>query len=185
MNLEITALPIPGAYEVKSRIFRDHRGEFARLFCAKELAEIQGDRPIVQINHSLTRAVGAVRGLHFQHPPAAEAKWVRCLSGRVFDVMVDLRRGSPTFLSWHAVELSAAAANAVFIPEGCAHGFQVLQPESMLLYLHSAPYAPEHEGGVRWDDPRIGIDWPMPVKDISERDRNHPLLAVDFEGIEA
>ncbi len=116
-------------------------------------------------------------------PPFAEAKWVRCLRGRVFDVAVDLRRGSPTFLSHCAVELSPEAVNALFIPEGCAHGFQVLEPDSELLYLHTAPYTPDHEGGLRWDDPALDIAWPLAVTDISERDRSHPLLDADFRGI--
>ena len=181
MRLSKTALP--DVFEAASNVLDDSRGRFARLFCRGELAEAHGGRAIVQINHSITRKVGAIRGLHFQYPPAAEAKWVRCLAGRVFDVAVDLRQGSKTFLRWHAVELSPEKANALFIPEGCAHGFQVLEPDSTLLYLHTAAYAPEHEGAVRWDDPRIGIDWPLPVTELSKRDGNHPRLAEDFKGI--
>jgi dTDP-4-dehydrorhamnose 3,5-epimerase len=124
-----------------------------------------------------------VRGLHYQRPPQAEAKWVRCLKGRVFDVAVDLRRGSPTFLKWHAVELDGVSMNALLIPEGCAHGFQVLEPESELLYLHTATYTPGLEGAARYDDPRLAIRWPLPVTDLSERDRTHPLLDDSFEGI--
>ena len=181
--MRLCKTPLPGVFEAVSRAFEDERGRFSRLFCREELAVAHGERAVVQINYSLTRDVGAIRGLHFQYPPAAEAKWVRCLAGRIFDVAVDLRQGSKTFLRWHAVELSPEKANALFIPEGCAHGFQVLEPDSALLYLHTAAYAPAHEGAVRWDDPRIGIAWPLPVTEISERDRNHPLLAEDFGGI--
>ncbi|KAA5602542.1 dTDP-4-keto-6-deoxy-D-glucose epimerase [Blastochloris sulfoviridis] len=183
MNLLET--PLPGVFEAEVVPMRDQRGQFARLFCQHELAAAHRDRPIVQINHSLTRTVGAIRGLHFQHPPQAEGKWVRCLRGKVWDVAVDLRRGSPTFLRWHATELDAERMNALFIPEGCAHGFQVIKPDSELLYLHTAPYTPALEGAVRWDDPGLAIDWPLPVTDISTRDRGHPLLDDAFEGIAA
>src|SRR5262249_48876555 len=133
---------LPGVSIVDSTPFKDHRGAFARLFCERELASIIGERRIVQINHSRTATRGAVRGLHYQRPPDAEMKLVRCLKGRVWDVAVDLRRGSPTFLRWHAEELSAANGRMIAIPEGCAHGFQVLEPDSELLYLHTAFYNP-------------------------------------------
>lgn len=183
MNLAPTALA--GVYQAWTTYGADHRGRFGRLFCADELAQAHGGRPIVQINHSLTRQVGAVRGLHFQAAPAGEGKWVRCLRGRVFDVAVDLRRGSPTLKQWIGVELTAEAGNALFLPEGVAHGFQVLEGDSEMLYLHTAAYAPAHEGGVRWDDPAIGIAWPLPAVDLSSRDASHPLLPADFEGIDA
>ncbi|OYW52157.1 MAG: dTDP-4-dehydrorhamnose 3,5-epimerase [Hyphomicrobium sp. 32-62-53] len=181
MHLDPT--PIAGVFEAQTDVRSDPRGRFARLFCQSDLDAAQRARPIVQINHSITRSVGAIRGLHFQHPPAAEGKWVRCLKGRVFDVAVDLRRGSPTFLRWHAVALDSARMNAIFIPEGCAHGFQVLEAESELLYLHTAPYTPALEGGVRFDDPRVGVAWPLGVTDVSERDRLHPLLDDRFGGL--
>jgi dTDP-4-dehydrorhamnose 3,5-epimerase len=181
--MKMTATPLAGVYEVESTPVRDHRGSFARLFCTEALKEAHIDRAIVQINHSLTRAVGAVRGLHYQRPPRAEAKWVRCLRGKVWDVALDLRRGSPTFLNWHAVELDSGRMNALLIPEGYAHGFQVLEPDSELLYLHTAPYTPALEGAVRWNDPRLAIKWPLPVSDVSDKDRNHPLLHETFEGI--
>jgi dTDP-4-dehydrorhamnose 3,5-epimerase len=176
--------PISGVYVACSKPIGDTRGQFARLFCREVLGKAHQDRPIVQINRSITARPGAVRGLHFQCPPFAEAKWVRCLHGRVFDVAVDLRRGSPTFLKYFSVELSGARMNALFIPEGCAHGFQVLEPDSELLYLHSAPYNAAHEAGIRWDDPRTAIPWPLAVTDISARDLNHPFLTSDFEGLD-
>lgn len=161
----------------------DHRGTFARWFCQAELAEVLGSRSIVQVNHSRTARVGAVRGLHFQYPPHAEMKLIRCLRGRVFDVAVDLRQNSPTFLQWHAEELSGENQRMIVIPEGFAHGFQVLEPDSELLYLHTAMYQKDSEGAVRYDDPMIGIDWPLPITDVSERDTNHPPLPPSFSGV--
>ncbi len=175
--------PLPGLFIAESRLRADRRGSFARLFCSRELEQAHQGRPIVQINHSRTLQKGALRGLHFQHPPAAEAKWVRCIRGRVFDVAVDLRRGSPTFLRWFGIELAPETGRALFLPEGFAHGFQTLEDDSEMLYLHSAPYDPAREGGLRWDDPRLGIDWPLPVAEISDRDRAHPLLTDAFQGL--
>lgn len=174
---------IAGVVTVATNPFQDVRGRFARLFDRDMLSAVHDDRPIIQVNHSLTRAVGALRGMHVQSAPFPEAKWVRCIRGRVFDVVVDLRQGSPTFLCHVAVELSGEASNAIFIPEGCAHGFQVIEPDSELLYLHTARYAPEVELGVRWDDPRIAISWPLDPVDISRRDLNHPFLTEKFEGL--
>lgn len=181
MNIQPTS--IAGVVVVDNAASQDARGAFRRLFCEQALAAVVGERRIVQINHSRTAAVGALRGLHFQRAPEAEMKLVRCLRGRVFDVAVDLRAGSPTFLHWHAEELSPDSARMLVLPEGCAHGFQVLEPESELLYLHTAAYAPGAEGGVRWDDPAIGIEWPLPVTDLSARDAGHPLLDTTFSGL--
>jgi dTDP-4-dehydrorhamnose 3,5-epimerase len=181
--MNITRLPIAGAALVDTRRIEDHRGAFARLFCTDALAPLLGHRHIVQANHSRTREVGAVRGLHFQLAPHAEMKLVRCLTGRVWDVVVDLRASSPSFLQWHAEELSAKNARMMVIPEGCAHGFQVLEPDSELMYLHTAAYAPHAEGGVRHDDPLIAIRWPLPMTDLSARDASHPLLSAGFAGI--
>lgn len=179
----LTSTPLPGVMVVTSSPHIDSRGSFARLFCERELAGVLGERRIVQINHSRTSTVGAIRGMHFQRLPDAEMKLVRCLKGRVWDVAVDLRADSPTFLKWHAAELAPENARMLVIPEGCAHGFQVLEPESELLYLHTACYTPEAEGGVRHDDPRLGIAWPLPVTDISPRDMGHPLVGPDFSGV--
>lgn len=180
---DIIELALPGAYIARSRPFRDHRGQFVRCFDQVALAGVHRDRPIFQVNFSQTLTLGAVRGMHFQRPPFLEGKWVRCIRGRVFDVAVDLRRGSPTFLQHVSVELSAESANMFFIPEGCAHGFQVLEPGSELLYLHTQAYEPSAEGGVRWDDPALAIEWPLPVRDLSQRDQSHPLITSGFEGL--
>jgi len=137
----------------------------------------------VQINHSRTATVGAVRGLHFQNPPHAEMKLVRCLKGRVWDVAVDVRRDSPTFLCWHGEELIPADLRMMVIPEGFAHGFQVLEPDSELLYLHTASYAPGVERGLRYDDPALGIAWPLAATELSARDAKHPIIGADFRGL--
>jgi dTDP-4-dehydrorhamnose 3,5-epimerase len=181
MNLVETS--IPGAWIIENTAYQDNRGAFSRLFCSQELQAIVSQKKIVQINHSMTHSVGAVRGLHYQNPPHAEMKIVRCLKGRVFDVAVDLRQGSPTFLKWTAVELTPENRLAFVIPEGCAHGFQVLAEDSELLYLHTAFYAPGAEGAVRFDDPRIGVNWPLTPTDLSSRDLSHPHLKENFKGI--
>ncbi|WP_252273075.1 dTDP-4-dehydrorhamnose 3,5-epimerase [Pseudomonas subflava] len=183
MGLTVSVTPIDGLMRVDCDSYRDERGAFTRLFCADELAPLLGERHIVQVNQSITRQVGAVRGLHFQHFPHAEMKLVRCLRGQVWDVAVDLRRDSPTFLHWHAEQLSAENRRMLVIPEGCAHGFQVLEQDSELLYLHTAFYRPDAEGGVRHDDPALAIEWPLPVQDLSTRDRQHPPITPKFNGL--
>lgn len=181
--MKFSQVPIEGAFLVETAPHVDHRGAFSRFFCEQDLAPILDGRHIVQINYSLTSIVGAVRGLHYQARPHAEMKLIRCLKGRVWDVMVDLRGGSPTFLNWHAEELRSDSMAMLVIPEGCAHGFQVLEPDSELLYLHTAPYTPGSEGGIAPDDPSVGIRWPLPIGDISQRDRQHPHLQPQFSGL--
>jgi dTDP-4-dehydrorhamnose 3,5-epimerase len=151
-----------------------------RLFCANDFAQAHGARQIVQINWSHTVTAGTVRGMHFQEGADADAKWVRCVEGRVWDVIVDLRRDSATFLQWTAVELSADNFRAVFIPEGCAHGFQSLEPDSRLLYLHTAFHNPAAERGVAFDDPQLAIAWPRAVTLLSDRDRSLPSVRALF-----
>ena len=172
----LSALPIAGAFVATSSPKGDTRGSFMRLFCANDFGEAHGARQIVQINWSHTITPGTVRGLHYQEGAHADAKWVRCVEGRVWDVIVDLRRESATFLQWHAVELSAENCRAVFIPEGCAHGFQSLEPDSRLLYLHTAFHNPAAERGVAFDDPQLAITWPREVALLSDRDRTLPSV---------
>jgi dTDP-4-dehydrorhamnose 3,5-epimerase len=181
MNTRATS--ITGVMVVQTQRVEDQRGAFARLFCEEELRELMGARRIVQINHSKTAARGAVRGMHLQVPPHAEMKLVRCSRGKVWDVAVDMRAGSPTFLRWHAEELSSANARMLVIPEGCAHGFQVLEADSELLYLHTAAYAPEAERGFDCQDPMLAIDWPLPVGERSARDLHHPAIEPGFQGL--
>lgn len=175
--------PLADLVVAECKAFKDERGAFARLFCEQELSSVISGRKIVQINYSCTEAVGVVRGLHFQHAPYAEMKLVRCLKGRVWDVAVDLRPQSLSYKRWYSQELSPQNATMMVIPEGFAHGFQVLEAGSELLYLHTAFYKPEAEGGVRHDDPSLGITWPLPVTDISARDSSHTYLDTSFRGI--
>jgi dTDP-4-dehydrorhamnose 3,5-epimerase len=181
--MKIISTPIEGVSIAETVPFQDNRGAFYRAFCDVDLEPLLQGRVIRQMNLSQTQAVGAIRGMHFQYPPHAETKFVRCLKGRVWDVAVDLRAGSSTFLSWHGVELSPDNALMVVIPEGCAHGFQVLEPGSELLYLHTSSYEAGAEGGILYNDPSINISWQMPPTDISKRDASHSLLSSDFKGL--
>jgi dTDP-4-dehydrorhamnose 3,5-epimerase len=187
--MQAISTDITGVSLIQTDRRTDERGSFARWFCDADLSTVWSgagpgsDSTIRQINHSFTRERGSVRGLHFQTAPFAEKKLIRCLSGKIFDVVVDLRFQSPTFLAWRGFELTAGDDRALLIPEGCAHGFQTLTGDVQLLYLHTAPYTPAAEGALRYDDPRVGIDWPLPPQHLSERDLSHPLLAVDFCGI--
>ena len=149
------------------------------MFRAQDPAFIEswGDRCIAQVNLSRTESVGTIRGLHFQSAPFSEAKLVRCLKGSVWDVAVDLRRDSLTFGKWQAVYLTPERCNAFLIPEGCAHGFQVLEQGSELLYLHSSRWVPESDSGVHWDDPCLAISWPLPPTGLSDRDRSLPFMS--------
>lgn len=178
MSADAIPGPISGVWEVTSQPFHDQRGSFLNGFRSQDAAFTLawGHRPIAQVNLSRTDAAGTVRGLHLQASPFQEAKLVRCLRGRVWDVVVDLRIGSNTFGQWHAVELSPDRGNALLIPEGCAHGFQVLEPYSELLYLHSGAWVPDAETGVRFNDPSLAVEWPLEPVGLSERDYNLPLL---------
>src|SRR3954464_3278775 len=172
---------IAGAFEVRHDLISDARGSFKRQYCERECVAAGLNTQWVQVNHSVTLERGSIRGMHFQRPPHAEAKLVSCPVGRAFDVAVDLRRGSATFLQWAAVEIDEATS--FYVPEGCAHGFQALTDEVHLIYQHSAYYTPEAEGGVRFDDPIIDIQWSLPIGAVSDRDRSFVQIGEDFEGI--
>lgn len=179
----ITDLPLPKLKRITRRQVGDQRGFLARIFCRDELAGAGWSKPIAQINHTCTSRRGTVRGMHFQHPPFAEMKLVTCLRGEVWDVAVDLRRDSPTFLHWHAETLSANNGHAMLIPEGFAHGFQALDDHVELLYCHSVAYTPEAEGGFSPNDRRLAIQWPLAITEISARDTRHPPLDSTFTGL--
>lgn len=181
--MKIHSTPITDLVMAENLAHKDSRGAFTRIFCEKELKSIIGSRTIVQVNHSRTQAKGSVRGLHFQRAPHAEMKLVRCLKGRVWDVAVDLRPNSANFKRWYGQELSPQNAYMMVIPEGFAHGFQVLEADSELLYLHTDFYNPDFEGGVRHDDPELGIAWPLPVTNISERDHSYAFIGTSFRGV--
>jgi dTDP-4-dehydrorhamnose 3,5-epimerase len=179
----IQETPLVGLKIIQRTAIGDARGFLSRIFCAEELASAGWTWPIAQINHTLTKTSGTVRGMHFQFPPRAEAKLVSCLRGAVWDVAFDIRRGSPTFLKWHAEELSAANQRALLIPPGFAHGFQTLEPDCELLYLHSASYDPACEGALNPRDPALAISWPKEISSISEKDSNRAILEPSFEGM--
>lgn len=174
--MQFEETPLKGCYIVRTTPFVDHRGAFARFFCERELAQIIGDRKIVNVDFSRNVKKGSIRGMHFQRPPNAEMKFVRCIKGKVFDVAVDIRKESPTYLHWYSVELSAENMDMFVIPEGFAHGFQTLEDDAEILYLITAFYSPCSEGGLNYRDPKIGIRWPLPLTDISERDLHHPYI---------
>ena len=177
--LEVRPLGIDGVLEIRPRRFADDRGFFSEVWSERAFSEARIDLHFVQDNHSLSRMPGVLRGLHFQAPPVAQAKLVRVTRGAVFDVAVDLRRNSPTYRKWVSVTLSAADWNQILVPEGFAHGFQTLEPDTEVQYKVSAPFSPEHDKAIRFDDPAIGIEWPLMVDDslMSARDRAAPLLA--------
>ncbi|MCX7132360.1 dTDP-4-dehydrorhamnose 3,5-epimerase family protein [Aeromonas sp.] len=179
----LTSLPLSGLKLIQRQSLGDERGYFSRLFCANELAAAGWHKPIAQVNHTYTAKRGTVRGLHFQHSPHVEMKLVSCLQGEIWDLVVDLRQDSPTFLCWHAEILSAGNNCSLLIPEGFAHGFQTLSDEVALLYCHSAFYSPEAESGLNIFDPRLAIDLPLPLGDCSARDQAFPFIDDTYFGV--
>jgi dTDP-4-dehydrorhamnose 3,5-epimerase len=183
----VTHAPLPGLCVVERQTIVDARGSFVRLFCSEELASTGWTQPVAQINHAYTRGLGTVRGLHYQQAPHAEMKLVSCVRGEVWDVAVDLRPNSPSYLKWHAERLSADNQRAFLIPQGFAHGFQVQTAEAELLYCHSAPYVSGSDRGLNPLDPRLAVSWPLPVVNLSDKDRTRPLLedlGADFQGVD-
>lgn len=178
-----TPTQLKGVFIIDLQPVGDSRGWFSRTYCKNEFAAIGHDKEWVQLNHSFTSKKGTVRGMHYQLPPFSEIKMVRCIAGAVLDVVIDLRKGSLTFLQWTGVELSAENKKMIYIPEGFAHGFQCLTDNCELLYHHSAFYTPGAEGGIRYNDPLVGINWPLELTEISDRDKVHPFLDKNFKGI--
>ena len=170
--MKIIDLPLSGAAEIQNSLHKDQRGWFSRYYCEKELSAINGERKIVQINSSLTKLTGAIRGFHFQYFPHQEDKFIKCVEGKIFDVMVDVRLGSATFGQWHAVVLESNKNNMVYLPKGFAHGYQTLEPNCQILYFHTQFYAPRSEGGYRYDSPQLNIPWPLEVTEVSRKDKN-------------
>jgi dTDP-4-dehydrorhamnose 3,5-epimerase len=178
-----TPAPLLGSYTIDLTPFSDSRGWFARTYCKDEFQQIGHTKEWVQINHSFTVKAGALRGMHYQLLPFKEIKLVRCIAGSIYDVIVDLRRGSATFLQCFGTELSAKNKKMMYIPEGFAHGFQTLVDDSELIYHHTELYTPDAEAGIRYNDSMLGITWPLAVTEISARDTQHPLLDNTFTGI--
>lgn len=182
-RLFVTDLPLAGLKRIERQRLGDARGFLSRLFCAEELGPAGWTEPIAQINHTYTAKRGTVRGMHFQHPPHADMKLVSCIRGEVWDVAVDIRAGSKTFLRWHAEKLSADEGRAQLIPQGFAHGFQALSDDAELLYCHSSAYNAAAEGGLNPKDPMLAISWPQQIGEMSLRDSQHPLLNANFAGV--
>ena len=178
-----TETPLKGSYVIDLEPIGDDRGWFSRTFCEKEFNKIGHNVYWVQLNHSFTKEKGTIRGMHFQTPPYGEIKLVRCISGAVFDVIIDLRKDSPTFLNYFGTELSSINKKMIYIPKGFAHGFQTLTDDCELIYHHSEFYTPNSEGGIKYNDPTIAIKWPIPMQSISERDNLHPLINQNFKGL--
>jgi dTDP-4-dehydrorhamnose 3,5-epimerase len=174
---------IQGVMLLKRQRRGDERGFLERLFDHEELREVLGDLEVRQINRTVTRLPGTVRGMHLQLPPNAEVKLVTCLRGSVWDVAVDLRNGSPTFGKWVGAELSETNGEALLVPEGCAHGLQTLVADCEMLYVHTAPHAPESEAGINPRNPEVAIDWPMAVTSISDRDASERTVPDHFRGV--
>lgn len=183
-RFDVIDTPLAGLKVVQRKPIRDVRGYFSRFFCAEEFRQAGLNSRIAQINHSHSKIAGTVRGMHYQLPPHAETKFVSCIRGEIFDVAVDLRKGSPTFLKWHGEILSAENQRSLLIPEGFAHGFQTLTDDCELLYLVSAPYEPTAENGLNAADTLLKITWPLPITEMSDKDRNNAFLSPEYSGIE-
>ena len=183
-RVTVTETPLPGAFILDLAPRRDERGFFVRTFCADTFRKHGLATDFPQTNQSTTSERGVVRGMHFQYPPHGEVKIVRCTRGTIYDVFVDLRAGSPTFLKWHSVELSEENFRVAYIPPGFAHGFQTLADDCDVQYMMSTAYTASAEGRASYDDPRIGIRWPLPIAFVSQKDAAVPPMTADYRGIE-
>ena len=177
------ALPLAGAFTIDVQPFQDNRGFFTRIFCEKEFKEHELVQHFVQANHSGTHGKGVIRGMHFQHSPFCEVKLVKCIQGAIFDVIVDVRKDSPTFLQWFGAELSSENKRMMYVPAGFAHGFQSLTENSEITYLVSEFYNKESESGIRYNDETVNIQWPLPVSLLSEKDQIIPLVSDSFNAV--
>ena len=181
--MKFIPLPLKGAFSVQPEFLPDERGGFMRTFCKKEFDLIGFNKDFLQINHSFNNTKATLRGMHFQVSPYSEDKLIRCIAGSVFDVIVDIRKDSPTFLKWFSIELSAKNKTMILIPEGFAHGFQTLEDNTELLYHHTNYYEKAAESGILYNDELTGIQWPLKISVISEKDKNYPPLTVNFKGL--
>ena len=174
---------LKGSYIIDLTPKGDSRGWFARTYCRNEFAQIGHDKEWVQLNHSFSSGKGIIRGMHYQLHPYSEIKMVRCIAGAVYDVIIDLRKDSATFLKWFGTELSAENKKMIYIPAGFAHGFQTLTGNAELIYHHSEYYTPSAEAGIMYNDKSVNIEWPLEVSEISDRDSIHPLIDSTFKGL--
>jgi len=175
--------PLRGAYVIEVEKHEDERGFFARSWCVQEFSSKGLDTQLVQCNVSFNKRKGTLRGLHYQMPPHAETKVVRCTKGALYDVIVDLRADSPTFLKWFGVELTATNYRMLYIPKRFAHGFQTIEDDTEIFYQMSEFYAPQAARGIRWNDPRVGVVWPETDRTISKKDQEYVDLEPAFAGI--
>ena len=182
--MKFTQTPLKGAYVVELEPIQDERGFFARTYCKNEFSSIGHTKEFVQFNHSMTKYKGTLRGMHYQIPPSSEIKLIRCISGSVFDIIIDIRKDSPTFLKYFSIILSDQNFRMIYVPEGFAHGFQTVTDNAQMLYHHTAYYTPSNERGIRYNDPLINISWPESPINITVKDQNYPLLNNNFKGIE-
>ena len=169
--------PLEDVFVIERTLISDNRGFLSRVFCSEDYQSLGMSEPISQINHTLTRRKGCIRGMHFQNFPHSECKIVSCIKGQIFDVVVDIRKNSSTYLKWYSKVLSEDNCRSLFIPEGFAHGFQALTNDCELLYFHTKPYSSESEGALNAMDPKLAIQWPHQATEISERDKNHPMIS--------
>jgi len=181
--MEFIPANIEGLYIIQLKKLEDERGLFARTFCKNEFRQIGFNKEFVQFNHSFNKYKGTIRGMHFQHPPYTETKLIRCVQGAVYDVAVDLRAGSPTFLHHFGIELNAENMTSILIPEGFAHGFQTLEDNTALIYHHTEFYTAGADDGIGYNDPALKIAWQLPGVNISEKDKNYKPADKNFKGI--
>ena len=181
--MEFIKTPFEGLVQIKPTIYSDERGGFFRYVCHNEFENAGLNAHFVQMNQSINHNKGTLRGMHYQEPPHAEEKLVRCIKGAVQDIVVDLRKDSPTFLKYYSITLSEQNRIAIYIPKGFAHGFITLENNTELIYHHTAFYNPTSERGIQYNDPQLNITWPIMPEVISERDLNHSLLSTNFNGL--
>ncbi|MEY4047856.1 MAG: hypothetical protein RL284_1407 [Bacteroidota bacterium] len=181
--MEFIKTPFEGLFVLEHNLLNDQRGLFARTFCKSEFKKIGFEKEFVQFNHSFNLSKGTIRGMHFQIAPFCESKLIRCIQGSVFDVVVDIRLGSPTYLQHFGIELSSSKMMSLLIPEGFAHGFQTLEDNSALIYHHTQFYNSIADAGIRHDDDVLGIKWPLPRINVSEKDMLYPIIDKNFKGI--
>jgi dTDP-4-dehydrorhamnose 3,5-epimerase len=184
INFAFKQTILQGLYLINLKPKTDDRGYFERVYCIEEFKELMPQKQINNINRSFTKQKGTIRGLHFQYPPFQEIKIIICLKGSVYDVAVDIRKNSPTFLQWHGETLSEKSEKMLIVPEGFAHGFQTLEDNVEFMYFNTSPYSKENESGLNYNDPSLNISWPLEVTEISEKDKNHKFISPNFKGVE-
>ena len=184
INFNYISTKLQGLYLISPKPKTDGRGYFERLYCIEEFKELGLQKPISNINRSFTKQKGTIRGLHFQYPPFQEIKIIICLKGSVYDVAVDIRKDSPTFLQWQGEILSEKTEKMIIVPEGFAHGFQTLEDNVEFMYFNTSSYSRENESGLNYGDPLLNISWPFEATEVSEKDKNHKFISSDFKGVE-